>query len=741
MITAFTVKNFKAIGDEPVRIELKPITLLFGANSVGKSSILHALNYAYSVFCNRNLNAEYNAHSDSNYHLGGFERFINDNDLKRSVVLRFELDFKTEDDIPSHCLNDFSFFPFGGYHEFIEPYNLLPMLKPNEILAKSNNAYVEVEVSWDYDQNRPYVSNYSTGFNGEWIASIHSEGYKKKNYVCGFNVVHPIFKNLWIKHGILMDWLLMTCIKSDKLKNHENKNDEQKNNFEKLIDRHRLFKKLGQVPADCSLSNKLTLNLLYQEDALPNFLFLSSRQSKLFFGEIWRDPEYLIAFHHYYGQNDLQLVKVGCPDYSVGRPYSVAEKRILKKTNVATIATLTAILEDFLNSILIAPGLKITDWLNSKRYLGPLREIPLRHFLGDNNIDLWRWEKGLAAWDMLYWIGQLQLDQSKKSYEDISTWLKENLENYLDEIFKSISSDPNHEMVFDKYLDFDNPDTISFFDGLSKKSHKEAYEDRRTWKKENLKKYLNDLPADVLVSLDLPRKSSNLKEDADRLLYKINNWLSSCQRLNTGYDVRIERYREIPSEDFIELNQEKSQADMAEIFKKLLGKPERIRIWLHDKSRNINLSPHEIGTGISQVLPVVVAAVANGAQLVAIEQPELHIHPALQVQLGDLFITQSSDRKFFLIETHSEHLLLRILRRIRETAEGKASNEFKLLPNQVAVYYVESENGITQANRIGLDENGRFTDRWPKGFFAERMQEMLPSDIREHIEAKRQDEL
>ena len=180
---------------------------------------------------------------------------------------------------------------------------------------------------------------------------------------------------------------------------------------------------------------------------------------------------------------------------------------------------------------------------------------------------------------------------------------------------------------------------------------------------------------------------------------------------------------------------------MPELANEILSLPEKIRIWLHDESRDINLAPQEIGTGISQVLPVVVVASVRWTPLVAIEQPELHIHPALQVQLGDLFITQSSDSKFFLIETHSEHLLLRILRRIRETAEGKASKEFKLLPNQVAVYYVESENGITQANRIGLDKNGRFTDRWPKGFFAERMQEMLPSDIREHIEAKRQDEL
>jgi predicted ATPase len=153
--------------------------------------------------------------------------------------------------------------------------------------------------------------------------------------------------------------------------------------------------------------------------------------------------------------------------------------------------------------------------------------------------------------------------------------------------------------------------------------------------------------------------------------------------------------------------------------------PEKIRIRLKDKSRpNLNLTPHEIGVGISQVLPVVVAAVGLKSPIIlSIEQPELHIHPAVQVQLGDLFITQSSNKKFFLIETHSEHLLLRIMRRIRETAEEKAPNSAKILPHQVAIYYVESENGSTEVTQIGLDENGRFTDRWPRGFFEEREKE------------------
>lgn len=233
---------------------------------------------------------------------------------------------------------------------------------------------------------------------------------------------------------------------------------------------------------------------------------------------------------------------------------------------------------------------------------------------------------------------------------------------------------------------------------------------------------ISRLCQDGLLNEIASKKIASMKY-GDELLSKINNWLSSDQRLNTGYEVIIERFREISSVIFKDFDEEKSQENVFVLLKKILNEPEIIRIWLRDISRSINLKPHEIGTGISQVLPVVVAAVGVDASLMVIEQPELHIHPAMQVQLGDLFITQFNENKFFMIETHSEHLLLRILRRIRETAEGKAPEEVKLLPNEVAVYYVESENGNTQVNRIGLDENGRFTDRWPRGFFEEREKE------------------
>jgi len=113
--------------------------------------------------------------------------------------------------------------------------------------------------------------------------------------------------------------------------------------------------------------------------------------------------------------------------------------------------------------------------------------------------------------------------------------------------------------------------------------------------------------------------------------------------------------------------------------------------------------------------------------LVAIEQPELHIHPAFQVAMGDLFIEQVRECPglFFIIETHSEHLMLRFLRRIRETGEGEAPENRTLAPTDLSICFIErGENGIS-CLPIRVDEVGDFIDRWPKGFFNERARELF----------------
>lgn len=111
----------------------------------------------------------------------------------------------------------------------------------------------------------------------------------------------------------------------------------------------------------------------------------------------------------------------------------------------------------------------------------------------------------------------------------------------------------------------------------------------------------------------------------------------------------------------------------------------------------------------------------------AIEQPELHIHPAVQVGLGDLFINGVQTHGIsFLIETHSEHLILRLLRRIRETAEGELPPGVSgLKTDDVSVVYVQSGEGGVELVPLPIDETGEFTTRWPKGFFGERAEELF----------------
>ena len=89
--------------------------------------------------------------------------------------------------------------------------------------------------------------------------------------------------------------------------------------------------------------------------------------------------------------------------------------------------------------------------------------------------------------------------------------------------------------------------------------------------------------------------------------------------------------------------------------------------------------------------------------------------------LGDLFI-QDMDEKdtIYLLETHSEHLMLRFLRRIRETTECKLPpGAPALIPDQVSVIYVQNTEQGVKLKPLPVSEEGEFLERWPEGFFEE----------------------
>lgn len=207
---------------------------------------------------------------------------------------------------------------------------------------------------------------------------------------------------------------------------------------------------------------------------------------------------------------------------------------------------------------------------------------------------------------------------------------------------------------------------------------------------------------------------SHLLQDRSGLIERTNGWL---QRLTAGCGVVVQQLFD-------------RDADAEALSEGHVDKTIR-RLQLKTDAGAIVL-PSEVGAGISQLVPVVVAAVAseeNRLGFTLIEQPELHVHPAVQVNLGDLFIeaaTREGGRRTFLVETHSEHLILRVLRRIRETTENELVDPAPAFTDdKLSVLYVESTPDGVRVRRLRVDENGEFVDRWPKGFFAERMEELL----------------
>jgi hypothetical protein len=139
------------------------------------------------------------------------------------------------------------------------------------------------------------------------------------------------------------------------------------------------------------------------------------------------------------------------------------------------------------------------------------------------------------------------------------------------------------------------------------------------------------------------------------------------------------------------------------------------------------LTFQDVGTGISCVVPVISALHKLHS---FIQQPELHLHPALQSALGDILVEQVNRENpgRYFIETHSDYLLLRCLRRIRETSNGKYSAESKLRlkPEDISILYFEPQtDGVTSIKKIRASTQGDFLDRWPRGFFEERGKDLF----------------
>jgi hypothetical protein len=152
------------------------------------------------------------------------------------------------------------------------------------------------------------------------------------------------------------------------------------------------------------------------------------------------------------------------------------------------------------------------------------------------------------------------------------------------------------------------------------------------------------------------------------------------------------------------------------------------RLRLVDIQSSLELSFRDVGAGISQCVPVITSLLSSEGRIIGIEQPELHLHPRLQSKMGDLLIESAlgGNGNTVIAETHSEHLILRILRRLRETTEGRLPDGCTpITPDDIAILYVEKDGSESKVRHIEVTRDGNFKAPWPGGFFEDRLEELF----------------
>lgn len=131
----------------------------------------------------------------------------------------------------------------------------------------------------------------------------------------------------------------------------------------------------------------------------------------------------------------------------------------------------------------------------------------------------------------------------------------------------------------------------------------------------------------------------------------------------------------------------------------------------------------DVGFGVSQVLPALVQAFyCPEGSTVWMEQPEIHLHPQVQAELADVFIAAvhayegGRPRQVqLIIETHSEHFLNRLQRRIAEEA---------IKPEEVAIYFARPTSKGAELEEVAVNLYGDITN-WPENFFGDEMGDIV----------------
>ena len=152
-----------------------------------------------------------------------------------------------------------------------------------------------------------------------------------------------------------------------------------------------------------------------------------------------------------------------------------------------------------------------------------------------------------------------------------------------------------------------------------------------------------------------------------------------------------------------------------------------------DEMLKINLSGRnisDVGFGISQGLPVIIEGLLmHKNETLLLEQPEVHLHPKMQMNIADFLIALAMTEKNAIVETHSDHIINRLVKRIIQDETGILNSLISI------VFLTPNETGEPVLNPIQIDDTKGIVN-WPKGFF-DQFQNEQEEIIRAGLEKRR----
>jgi hypothetical protein len=675
-LTEITIANFKGV-KERVTIPIRPITMLYGANSAGKSTIIHALAYLREIVCNNNPDADQTEIGGESIRLGGFRNMVHDYDLGKSIWIG--VNFSLEDDGLSSLLNQHN---EEGIEE--DP----PGEEAEKFLNEVVNCGIRISVKYSKTENRPLVETFEILINGEILTDGSRGGRNDLPELTRINHLHPLLEMVYGKKSI--DSLSKTFFseQEEQLNALEKKHGDKMRQFLEKVD--------YCLPFSLQPSN-------------PGMEFLESLQrkgKKYSKGKKVTDKDIPFLLYCTWGKDGMpedDLIELG------------EFKELLKIWYINNA--------DFLNEIVAL----MHQWSCNISF--PLMSPHKYEYIEDKSkysiFDqplIARWEMDMNESDAETKIKEIQAcNEGKYDFSKFDE-LAGGVADIVQFAFNGSIALCRREL---EKLSYIGPIRVipTSLNAINQGEKRTAKGDWATGK----------------AAWELLRRDYDTeKKELGLLIANVNEWMNAKDKMDMGYKLDISHRRMIDNKEegvlfqLAEDGLEFAFADDSRRGEFMEGSRswERFLEWynklpflnfliLTQYGKQLNLSPKSVGVGITQVLPILTAASHSEMGLITVEQPELHLHPKVQCNLSDVFIESvKGGSKSYILESHSEHLILRIKKRIREG---------KLHPSDVSVLFVNPANAERgcDTQRLRLDEEGEFIDEWPDGFFEEGYQEIF----------------